>query len=192
MTFISLGNQYQMLSPLSGIMSCWDYQYKVWCPLLVDTKGVWSNTLLKWMCPKITMLKATCSIDGVYFQRQEMTASTETLDCLTDSAPQALPYHSNTSTLRSIDSPKREATEMYLKSKALLESRRKWRQTQLEWFSEVVVEPETVIPLSTEPHTKDIDVFLKRDIETGFGFRVLGGEGPQQPVSIYDKYISLF
>lgn len=36
---------------------------------------------------------------------------------------------------------------------------------------------------STEPHTKDIDVFLKRDIETGFGFRVLGGEGPQQPVS---------
>uniref|UniRef100_A0A3Q2XBK5 Membrane-associated guanylate kinase, WW and PDZ domain-containing protein 3 n=1 Tax=Hippocampus comes TaxID=109280 RepID=A0A3Q2XBK5_HIPCM len=37
---------------------------------------------------------------------------------------------------------------------------------------------------STEPHTKDIDVFLKRDIETGFGFRVLGGEGPQQPVYI--------
>lgn len=37
---------------------------------------------------------------------------------------------------------------------------------------------------SAEPHTKDIDVFLKRDIETGFGFRVLGGEGPQQPVSL--------
>uniref|UniRef100_A0A8D3CE29 Membrane-associated guanylate kinase, WW and PDZ domain-containing protein 3 n=1 Tax=Scophthalmus maximus TaxID=52904 RepID=A0A8D3CE29_SCOMX len=37
---------------------------------------------------------------------------------------------------------------------------------------------------STEPYTKDIDVFLKRDIETGFGFRVLGGEGPQQPVYI--------
>uniref|UniRef100_A0A667X1X0 Membrane associated guanylate kinase, WW and PDZ domain containing 3b n=1 Tax=Myripristis murdjan TaxID=586833 RepID=A0A667X1X0_9TELE len=29
-----------------------------------------------------------------------------------------------------------------------------------------------------------IDVFLKRDIETGFGFRVLGGEGPEQPVYI--------
>ncbi|XP_033939123.1 membrane-associated guanylate kinase, WW and PDZ domain-containing protein 3 isoform X1 [Pseudochaenichthys georgianus] len=95
--------------------------------------------------------------------RQEMTASTETLDCLTDSAPQALPYHSNTSTLRSIDSPKREATEMYLKSKALLESR--------------------------QPHTKDIDVFLKRDIETGFGFRVLGGEGPQQPNVFPQVYI---
>uniref|UniRef100_A0A3P9AYD6 Membrane-associated guanylate kinase, WW and PDZ domain-containing protein 1 n=1 Tax=Maylandia zebra TaxID=106582 RepID=A0A3P9AYD6_9CICH len=87
---------------------------------------------------------------------QEMTASTETLDIVTDSAPQALPYHSNTSTLRSADSPKRDATEIYLKSKALLE----------------------------KPHAKDIDVFLKRDIETGFGFRVLGGEGPQQPVYI--------
>uniref|UniRef100_A0A3B5MNY1 Membrane-associated guanylate kinase, WW and PDZ domain-containing protein 3 n=1 Tax=Xiphophorus couchianus TaxID=32473 RepID=A0A3B5MNY1_9TELE len=81
---------------------------------------------------------------------------TETLDTIADATPQALPYHSNTSTLRSSDSPKRDATEMYLKSKALLE----------------------------KPYTKDIDVFLKRDIETGFGFRVLGGEGPQQPVYI--------
>uniref|UniRef100_A0A673A606 Membrane-associated guanylate kinase, WW and PDZ domain-containing protein 3 n=1 Tax=Sphaeramia orbicularis TaxID=375764 RepID=A0A673A606_9TELE len=95
--------------------------------------------------------------------RQEMTASMETLDGITDSAPQALPYHSNTSTLRSVDSPKRDATEMYLKSKALLDSR--------------------------QPHTKDIDVFLKRDIETGFGFRVLGGEGPQQPNVFPQVYI---
>ncbi|XP_031727586.1 membrane-associated guanylate kinase, WW and PDZ domain-containing protein 3 isoform X2 [Anarrhichthys ocellatus] len=95
--------------------------------------------------------------------RQEMTASTESLDAIVDSAPQALPYHSNTSTLRSADSPKRDATEMYLKSKALLDSR--------------------------QPHTKDIDVFLKRDIETGFGFRVLGGEGPQQPNVFPQVYI---
>ncbi|XP_078026564.1 membrane-associated guanylate kinase, WW and PDZ domain-containing protein 3 isoform X1 [Epinephelus lanceolatus] len=95
--------------------------------------------------------------------RQEMTASTETLDGIADSTPQALPYHSNTSTLRSADSPKRDVTEMYLKSKALLESR--------------------------QPHTKDIDVFLKRDIETGFGFRVLGGEGPQQPNVFPQVYI---
>uniref|UniRef100_A0A8D3A3I6 Membrane-associated guanylate kinase, WW and PDZ domain-containing protein 3 n=1 Tax=Scophthalmus maximus TaxID=52904 RepID=A0A8D3A3I6_SCOMX len=95
--------------------------------------------------------------------RQDMTASTETLDGIADSAPQALPYHSNTSTLRSADSPKRDATEMYLKSKALLESR--------------------------QPYTKDIDVFLKRDIETGFGFRVLGGEGPQQPNVFPQVYI---
>ncbi|XP_072308317.1 membrane-associated guanylate kinase, WW and PDZ domain-containing protein 3-like isoform X2 [Eucyclogobius newberryi] len=95
--------------------------------------------------------------------RQEMTASTETLDSVIDSAPQALQYHSNTSTLRSIDSPKRDAQEMYLKSKALLDSR--------------------------QPHTKDIDVFLNRDIETGFGFRVLGGEGPQQPNIFPQVYI---
>ncbi|XP_034021721.1 membrane-associated guanylate kinase, WW and PDZ domain-containing protein 3 isoform X2 [Thalassophryne amazonica] len=95
--------------------------------------------------------------------RQEMTASTETLDGMTDSAPQALTYQSNTSTMRSADSPKRDATELYLKSKALLDSR--------------------------QPHTKDIDVFLKRDIETGFGFRVLGGEGPQQPNIFPQVYI---
>lgn len=47
----------------------------------------------------------------------------------------------------------------------------------------------TLIITSTEPHTKDIDVFLKRDIETGFGFRVLGGEGPQQPVSILQTFL---
>uniref|UniRef100_A0A8C7VUX7 Membrane associated guanylate kinase, WW and PDZ domain containing 3b n=1 Tax=Oncorhynchus mykiss TaxID=8022 RepID=A0A8C7VUX7_ONCMY len=89
--------------------------------------------------------------------RQEITSSTETLDCVTDSVPQALPFHSSTSTLRN-NSPKRDATEMYLKSKALLESK--------------------------QPHTKDLDVFIKRDQETGFGFRVLGGEGPEQPVYI--------
>ncbi|XP_061689791.1 membrane-associated guanylate kinase, WW and PDZ domain-containing protein 3-like isoform X2 [Syngnathoides biaculeatus] len=98
--------------------------------------------------------------------RQEMTASTETLDAAGDPAPHALPCHSDSSTLRAgggADSPKREAAEMYLKSKALLESR--------------------------QPHTKDIDVFLKRDIETGFGFRVLGGEGPQQPNVFPQVYI---
>uniref|UniRef100_A0A8C7RJI9 Membrane-associated guanylate kinase, WW and PDZ domain-containing protein 3 n=1 Tax=Oncorhynchus mykiss TaxID=8022 RepID=A0A8C7RJI9_ONCMY len=92
------------------------------------------------------------------------SSSTETLDCVTDSVSQALPYHSNTSTLRN-DSPKRDATEMYLKSKALLESKRECTSTD-------------------RPHTKDLDVFIKRDQETGFGFRVLGGEGPEQPVYI--------
>ncbi|XP_056887342.1 membrane-associated guanylate kinase, WW and PDZ domain-containing protein 3 isoform X3 [Takifugu flavidus] len=95
--------------------------------------------------------------------RQEMTSSTENLDITTDLAPQVLPYDNNTTTQFGADSPKREAAEMYLKSKALLESR--------------------------QPHTKDIDVFLKRDIETGFGFRVLGGEGPQQPNVFPQVYI---
>ncbi|KAK3574904.1 hypothetical protein QTP86_018369, partial [Hemibagrus guttatus] len=37
---------------------------------------------------------------------------------------------------------------------------------------------------SAVPQYKDLDVFIKRDQETGFGFRVLGGEGPEQPVYI--------
>lgn len=124
-----------------------------------------------------------------------MTASTETLDITTDLAPQALAYPANPSTQLGADSPKREATEMYLKSKALLESRRKhghWGLLStaefciclyaiLRYFFLSVYE---LLTHSAEPHTKDIDVFLKRDIETGFGFRVLGGEGPQQPVSL--------
>ncbi|CAL8336862.1 unnamed protein product [Lota lota] len=96
--------------------------------------------------------------------RPDMTASTETLDSLVDAAgPQALAYHSSTNTLRADESPKRDATEMYLKSKALLDSK--------------------------QPHTQDIDVFLKRDIETGFGFRVLGGEAPEQPNVFPQVYI---
>ena len=93
---------------LSGIKSCRDHQHTCDVPNGWISEDGWSVVFL--------------------FQRQEMTASTETLDDL-DSVPQALPYHSNTSTLRSIDSPKRDAKEMYLKSKALLDSRRKCRQT---------------------------------------------------------------
>lgn len=36
--------------------------------------------------------------------------------------------------------------------------------------------------LSAAPNTKDLDVYIKRNQESGFGFRVLGGEGPDQPV----------
>lgn len=58
-----------------------------------------------------------------------MTASTETLDMSTDLPPQALPYPANPSTPLGADSPKREAAELYLKSKALLESRREHRRS---------------------------------------------------------------
>lgn len=57
-----------------------------------------------------------------------MTSSTENLDITTDLAPQVLPYDNNTTAQFGADSPKREAAEMYLKSKALLESRRKYQQ----------------------------------------------------------------
>ncbi|XP_071377936.1 membrane-associated guanylate kinase, WW and PDZ domain-containing protein 3a [Centroberyx affinis] len=88
-------------------------------------------------------------------QRQEMTTSTETLSHPEPAPPQPLPFPANT--LRS-SSPKPDPSELYLKSKALQDSK--------------------------PPNTKDLDVFIKRNQESGFGFRVLGGEGPDQPVYI--------
>ncbi|XP_030213357.1 membrane-associated guanylate kinase, WW and PDZ domain-containing protein 3a isoform X1 [Gadus morhua] len=89
-------------------------------------------------------------------ERQDMTASTETLSPV-EPPPQPLPYSSSGTLLRSA-SPKPDASELYLRSRAMLESQ----------------------PLNT----KDLDVFIKRNQESGFGFRVLGGEGPDQPVYI--------
>ncbi|KAM6925577.1 membrane-associated guanylate kinase, WW and PDZ domain-containing protein 3a [Xenentodon cancila] len=83
-------------------------------------------------------------------QRPEMVNSMETLG-----QPEATPVSANT--LRS-SSPKPDASDLYLKSKAILDSK--------------------------PPNTKDLDVFIKRNQESGFGFRVLGGEGPDQPVYI--------
>jgi hypothetical protein len=37
---------------------------------------------------------------------------------------------------------------------------------------------------SLAPNTKDLDVFLRKQ-ESGFGFRVLGGDGPDQSVSVH-------
>ncbi|XP_014910539.1 membrane-associated guanylate kinase, WW and PDZ domain-containing protein 3a isoform X2 [Poecilia latipinna] len=87
-------------------------------------------------------------------QRQEMANSTETLS-QPEVLSNALPVSTNT--LRS-SSPKPDPSELYLKSKAMLDSK--------------------------PPNTKDLDVFIKRNQESGFGFRVLGGEGPDQPVYI--------
>ncbi|TMS16720.1 Membrane-associated guanylate kinase, WW and PDZ domain-containing protein 3 [Larimichthys crocea] len=89
-------------------------------------------------------------------QRQEMMSSTETIGQSSgEAAPNPLPFPANT--LRS-SSPKPDASELYLKSKAMLDSK--------------------------PPNTKDLDVYIKRNQESGFGFRVLGGEGPDQPVYI--------
>ncbi|XP_029911101.1 membrane-associated guanylate kinase, WW and PDZ domain-containing protein 3a isoform X2 [Myripristis murdjan] len=87
-------------------------------------------------------------------QRQETPTSTET-PSHSELPPQPLPFATNT--LRS-SSPKPDPSELYLKSKAMLDSK--------------------------PPNTKDLDVFIKRNQESGFGFRVLGGEGPDQPVYI--------
>lgn len=87
-------------------------------------------------------------------QRQEVISSTETLS-QPEMQPSPLSFPANT--LRS-SSPKPDASELYLKSRAILDSK--------------------------PPNTKDLDVFIKRNQESGFGFRVLGGEGPDQPVYI--------
>ncbi|XP_018539922.1 membrane-associated guanylate kinase, WW and PDZ domain-containing protein 3a isoform X2 [Lates calcarifer] len=87
-------------------------------------------------------------------QWQEIISSTETLS-QPEIPPNPLSFPTNT--LRS-SSPKLDASELYLKSKAMLDSK--------------------------PPNTKDLDVFIKRNQESGFGFRVLGGEGPDQPVYI--------
>ncbi|KAF6733145.1 Membrane-associated guanylate kinase, WW and PDZ domain-containing protein 3 [Oryzias melastigma] len=87
-------------------------------------------------------------------QQQEMISSTETLT-QSDVTPNSLPVSGGT--LRS-SSPKPDASELYLRSKAILDSK--------------------------PPNTKELDVFIKRNQESGFGFRVLGGEGPDQPVYI--------
>lgn len=55
-------------------------------------------------------------------QRQEMFSSTETLGQPGEVAPNPLPFPANT--LRSC-SPKPDASEVYLKSKAMLDSKRK-------------------------------------------------------------------
>uniref|UniRef100_A0A8C2BCA9 Membrane-associated guanylate kinase, WW and PDZ domain-containing protein 3 n=1 Tax=Cyprinus carpio TaxID=7962 RepID=A0A8C2BCA9_CYPCA len=89
-------------------------------------------------------------------KRTGLSASTETLDrCHDIMVPQALTYHSNT---LPCSSPKQDSSLHYSKPKAL---------------------PESIVPLY-----KELDVFIKRDQETGFGFRVLGGEGAEQPVYI--------
>ncbi|KAG9332687.1 hypothetical protein JZ751_014785 [Albula glossodonta] len=87
-------------------------------------------------------------------QKQETTTSTEALN-VSELPPQPLPFPPNAA--RS-SSPKLDPSEVYLKSKALLDSK--------------------------PPNTKDLDIFIKRNQESGFGFRVLGGEGPDQPVYI--------
>ncbi|XP_061908747.1 membrane-associated guanylate kinase, WW and PDZ domain-containing protein 3a isoform X2 [Entelurus aequoreus] len=61
-------------------------------------------------------------------------------------------------------SPKPDASELYLKSRAMVDSQ--------------------------PSYTKNLDVFIKRNQESGFGFRVLGGEGPDQPVSSIPLHFS--
>ncbi|XP_049611167.1 membrane-associated guanylate kinase, WW and PDZ domain-containing protein 3 isoform X2 [Syngnathus scovelli] len=84
-------------------------------------------------------------------QRTELNNSPETL------GPAEVPPNPLSNVIRS-SSPKPDASELYIKSKAMLDSQ--------------------------PANSKDLDVYIKRNQESGFGFRVLGGEGPEQPVYI--------
>ncbi|XP_048409029.2 membrane-associated guanylate kinase, WW and PDZ domain-containing protein 3a isoform X2 [Stegostoma tigrinum] len=68
--------------------------------------------------------------------------------------PQPMPFPPNA--VRP-SSPKRDPTEVYVQSKTMFDSK--------------------------PPNTKDVDIFLRK-LESGFGFRVLGGDGPDTPVLI--------
>ncbi|XP_048354909.1 membrane-associated guanylate kinase, WW and PDZ domain-containing protein 3 isoform X6 [Sphaerodactylus townsendi] len=75
-------------------------------------------------------------------------------EAISDSVPQPMPFPPIA--VRSA-SPKLDPSEVYLKSKILFEDK--------------------------PPNTKDLDVFLRKQ-ESGFGFRVLGGDGPDQSIYI--------
>ncbi|XP_075709960.1 membrane-associated guanylate kinase, WW and PDZ domain-containing protein 3 isoform X2 [Rhinoderma darwinii] len=72
----------------------------------------------------------------------------------TEPLPQPLPFPPN---LARSNSPKLDPSEVYKKSKYIFEDK--------------------------PPNTKDLDVFLRKQ-ESGFGFRVLGGDGPDQAIYI--------
>ncbi|XP_059383885.1 membrane-associated guanylate kinase, WW and PDZ domain-containing protein 3a isoform X1 [Carassius carassius] len=90
-------------------------------------------------------------------QKQDIATSSVSTETPSpaEPGPQTLPFPPHA--IRS-NSPKLDPSELYLKSKAMLDSK--------------------------PANTKELDVFIRRNQETGFGFRVLGGEGPDQPVYI--------
>ncbi|XP_043932922.1 membrane-associated guanylate kinase, WW and PDZ domain-containing protein 3 isoform X2 [Protopterus annectens] len=71
-----------------------------------------------------------------------------------EQVPQPLPFPPN---IIRPNSPKLDPSEVYIKSKAMFEKK----------------------PLNT----KDLDIFLRKQ-DSGFGFRVLGGDGPDQSIYI--------
>ncbi|NXC17013.1 MAGI3 protein, partial [Corythaeola cristata] len=80
--------------------------------------------------------------------------SSGSLEAVGDPIPQPMPFPP---TAVRPGSPKPDPSEVYLKSKTIYEDK--------------------------PPNTRDLDVFLRKQ-ESGFGFRVLGGDGPDQPIYI--------
>ncbi|XP_074781393.1 membrane-associated guanylate kinase, WW and PDZ domain-containing protein 3 isoform X2 [Athene noctua] len=80
--------------------------------------------------------------------------SSGSLEPVGDPIPQPMPFPP--AAVRP-GSPRLDPSEVYLKSKTIYEDK--------------------------PPNTRDLDVFLRKQ-ESGFGFRVLGGDGPDQPIYI--------
>ncbi|RLV96954.1 hypothetical protein DV515_00012228, partial [Chloebia gouldiae] len=80
--------------------------------------------------------------------------SSGSLEAVSETIPQPMPFPPSAV---QPGSPKLDPSEVYLKSKTIYEDK--------------------------PPNTRDLDVFLRKQ-ESGFGFRVLGGDGPDQPIYI--------
>ncbi|NXL37614.1 MAGI3 protein, partial [Glaucidium brasilianum] len=95
---------------------------------------------------------------GMYVRKfalvKDKQDSSGSLEAVGDPIPQPMPFPP--AAVRP-GSPKLDPSEVYLKSKTIYEDK--------------------------PPNTRDLDVFLRKQ-ESGFGFRVLGGDGPDQPIYI--------
>ncbi|NXN25059.1 MAGI3 protein, partial [Nycticryphes semicollaris] len=102
----------------------------------------------------LLILRGGTSINLQLSYMKDKQDSSGSLEALGDPIPQPMPFPP---TAARPGSPKLDPSEVYLKSKSIYEDR--------------------------PPNTRDLDVFLRKQ-ESGFGFRVLGGDGPDQPIYI--------
>lgn len=104
--------------------------------------------------PLLILRGGPCSPTKTAKMKTDTKETSGSLETINEPTPQPMPFPP--SIIRS-GSPKLDPSEVYLKSKSLYEDK--------------------------PPNTKDLDVFLRKQ-ESGFGFRVLGGDGPDQSIYI--------
>lgn len=104
--------------------------------------------------PLLILRGGPCSPTKTAKTKTDTKENSGSLETINEPIPQPMPFPP--SIIRS-GSPKLDPSEVYLKSKTLYEDK--------------------------PPNTKDLDVFLRKQ-ESGFGFRVLGGDGPDQSIYI--------
>uniref|UniRef100_G3U714 Membrane-associated guanylate kinase, WW and PDZ domain-containing protein 3 n=1 Tax=Loxodonta africana TaxID=9785 RepID=G3U714_LOXAF len=111
-----------------------------------------------------------------------LSSPPRSLEAINEPTPQPMPFPP--SIIRS-GSPKLDPSEVYLKSKTLYEDKRVSKALSKEIASNEHYREFTLhhFLYSKAPNTKDLDVFLRKQ-ESGFGFRVLGGDGPDQSIYI--------